>query len=199
MKRLAVALAAIVALVLPSAAPAAVWNIDPAHTNVAFKIRHLTIANVKGTFAKFSGTVDIDDQDITKSRIDVTIDTASIGTNVQKRDDHLRSADFFDVATYPTMTFVSRKIVSAGQDKLTVTGELTLRGVTREVVLDVEGLSPEVKDPWGGVRRGASASARINRKDFGVSWNEVLEGGGLAVGEDVAISLEVELVKDQKK
>ena len=199
MERLAVAAVAIVALLLPSTAPAAVWNIDPAHTSVAFKIRHLTISNVKGNFAKFSGTVDIDDRDITKSRIDVTIDTASIGTNVQKRDDHLRSADFFDVATYPTMTFVSRKIVPAGQDKLTVTGELTLRGVTREVVLDVEGLSQEVKDPWGGVRRGASASARINRKDFGVSWNEVLEGGGLAVGEDVAISLEVELVKDQKK
>ena len=199
MKRLAVALAAIVVLVLPSAAPAAVWNIDPAHTNVAFKIRHLTISNVKGNFGKFSGTVDIDDKDITKSRIDVTIDTASIGTNVQKRDDHLRTADFFDVATYPTMTFVSRTIVPAGQDKLTVTGDLTLRWVTRELVLDVEGLSQEVKDPWGGIRRGASASAKINRKDFGVAWNEVLEGGGLAVGEEVAISLEVELVKAQPK
>ena len=199
MKRLAVAFAAILALSIPCTAPAAVWNIDPAHTNVAFKIRHLTISNVKGNFVKFSGTVDIDDKDVTKSRIDVTIETASIGTNVQKRDDHLRSADFFDIATYPTMTFVSRKILPAGQDKLTVTGDLTLRGVTREVVLEVEGLSQEVRDPWGGVRRGASASAKINRKDFGLAWNEELEGGGLAVGEEVAISLEVELVKVQPK
>jgi len=199
MKRLAAAVAAIVALVLPSVAPAAIWNIDPDHSNVAFKIRHLMVSNVKGSFSKFSGTVEIDEQDLAKSRIAVTIETSSIGTNVQKRDDHLRSADFFDVSKYPTMTFVSRKIAPAGQDRLTVTGDLTLHGVTREVSLDVEGLSPEGKDPWGGVRRGAAASAKISRKDFGLAWNQVLETGGLAVGEEVAISLEVELVKVQPK
>ena len=199
MKSLTAAIAVLVALALPSAAPAAVWNIDPDHSSVAFTIRHLMVSNVKGTFAKFSGTVEIDEQNVAKSRIAVTIDTSSIGTNVQKRDDHLRSADFFDVAKYPTMTYVSHTIAPAGQDRLTVTGDLTMHGVTREVVLAVEGLSPEGKDPWGGIRRGATASARINRKDFGLAWNQLLETGGVAVGEEVAIALEVELVKVQSK
>lgn len=131
-------------------ASAAVWNIDPEHSNVGFIVRHMMVSNVKGNFGKYSGTVDIDEQDITRSKVSVTIDTASINTNVQKRDEDLRSANFFDVAKYPTMTFVSKKVAKAGSDKLTVTGDLTLHGVTHEVVLDVEGPSPEGKDPLRG-------------------------------------------------
>jgi len=125
----------------------------------------------------------------------VTIDTASINTNVKKRDDHLRSADFFDVTKYPAMTFVSKKVVRSGKDTLKVTGDLTLHGVTKEVVLAVEGPSRESKDPWGNIRRGATATTTINRKDFGLNWNKALETGGVLVGEEITINLEVELIK----
>lgn len=195
MKRIIAALGAIIALSLPALALAATWNIDPEHSHVGFKVRHLMVSNVKGHFEKFSGTVDIDDKDITGSKVSVTIDTSSINTNVQKRDDHLRSADFFDVAKYPAMTFVSKKVVKAGKDRLKVTGDLTLHGVTRQVVLDVEGPSQETRDPWGNIRRGATATTKINRKDFGLNWNKALETGGVVVGDDVFITLEVEMIK----
>jgi len=162
-------------------------------------VRHQMVSNVKGSFDKYTGTVDINDKDITKSKVEVSIDTNSINTNVQKRDEHLRSADFFDVANFPTMTFVSKKVVKAGKDKLKVTGYLTLHGVTKEVVLDVEGPSKESRDPMGKTRSGATASTKINRKDFGLVWNKVLETGGVAVGEEVAISLEIEMIKAQQK
>ena len=187
------------ALVLTAQAQATTWNIDPDHSSVGFKVRHLMVSNVKGNFEKHTGTVEINDKDITKSKVAITIDTASINTNVPKRDEHLRSADFFDVARYPAMTFVSKKVARIGQDGLKVTGDLTIRGVTREVVLDVEGLSGESKDPWGNIRRGASASAKISRKDFGLTWNKALETGGVAVGDDVNIVLEVEMVKQKSK
>jgi polyisoprenoid-binding protein YceI len=199
MKRTITSLITIIALALPAIASAAAWNIDQDHTNIGFKVGHMMVSNVKGSFLKFSGTVELNDQDITKSKVAVTIDTASINTNVQKRDEHLRSADFFDVVKYPTMTFVSKKVAKAGNDKLTVTGDLTLHGVTREVVLAVEGPSQESKDPWGNIRRGATASAKINRKDFGLTWNQALETGGILVGEEVAIVLEIEMVKTQAK
>lgn len=195
MKRLLVSISSIIALALPALASATTWNIDPDHSNVGFKVRHLMVSNVKGSFEKNSGVVDINDKDITKSKVEVTIDTASINTNVQKRDEHLRSAEFFDVATYPSMTFVSKKVVKAGKDKLKVTGDLTLHGITREVVLDVEGPSRESKDPWGNMRRGATAVTKINRKDFGLTWNKALETGGVAVGEEIVISLEIEMIK----
>lgn len=195
MKRIITALSTIIALSLPALALAATWTIDPEHSYVGFKVRHLMVSNVKGHFEKFSGTVDIDDKDITRSKVAVTIDTNSINTNVQKRDDHLRSADFFDVARYPAMTFVSKKVEKAGKDTLKVTGDLTLHGVTRQVVLDVEGLSQETRDPWGNIRRGATATTKINRKDFGLNWNKALETGGVVVGDDVFISLEVEMIK----
>lgn len=195
MKRLLASITTIIFLSLPALASAATWNIDPDHSSIGFKIRHLMVSNVKGHFDKYSGVVDIDDKDITKSKAEVTIDTASINTNVQKRDDHLRSADFFDVATYPTMKFVSKKVAAAGKDKLKVTGDLTLHGITREVVLDVEGPTAEVKDPWGNIRRGAVATTKINRKDFGVVWNKALEAGGVVVGDEVNITLEVEMIK----
>ena len=195
MKRLLASIATIIALALPALASATVWNIDPDHSNVGFKVRHLMVSNVRGNFEKHSGVVDINDKDITKSKVQVTIQTASINTNVQKRDEHLRSADFFDVAKYPTMTFVSKKVVKAGDGKLKVTGNLTLHGVTKEVVLDVEGPSAESKDPWGNIRSGASASTKINRKDFGLTWNKGLETGGVLVGDEVAINLDIEMIK----
>jgi polyisoprenoid-binding protein YceI len=195
MKRIIASISTIIALSLPALAAATTWNIDPDHTNIGFKVRHLMVSNVRGSFAKHSGVVDIDDKDITKSKVEVTIDTASINTNVQKRDEHLRSADFFDVAKYPTMTFVSRKVVKAGKDNLKVTGDLTLHGITREVVLDVEGPTMESKDPWGNIRRGAVASTKINRKDFGLTWNKTLETGGVVVGDEVTINLEIEMIK----
>jgi len=195
MKRLLAFFSTIVALSLPALAFATAWNIDPEHSNVGFKVRHLMVSNVKGSFEKVSGTVDINDKDITKSKVDVTIETASINTNVAKRDEHLRSPDFFDVAKFPTMTFTSKKVVKAGKDKLKVTGDLTLHGVTKEVVLDVEGPAKESKDPWGNFRRGATANTKINRKDFGLTWNKALETGGVAVGEEVFITLEIELIK----
>src|SRR5512134_3221429 len=166
MKRLIKLIAVVVTLAIPAFASASTWNIDPDHSNVGFKVRHLMVANVKGSFDRHSGTVDINDRDITKSKVDVTIDTTSINTNVQKRDEHLRSADFFDVATYPTMTFVSKKVAKAGKERLKVTGDLTLHGVTRQVVLDVEPISKESKDPWGNIRRGTTATTKIDRKDF---------------------------------
>ena|ERR1039457_6987988 len=195
MKRISIILLAVIALVLPTFASAASWKIDPDHSNIGFKVRHLMVSNVKGVFEKHSGTIDINDKDITNSRVEVTIDTNSINTNVQKRDTHLRSADFFDVARYPAMTFISRKVAKAGKDRLLITGDLTLHGVTREVVLDVEGPSQESKDPSGNIRRGATASTKINRKDFGLVYNSVLETGGVAIGEEVTISLEIEMIR----
>lgn len=197
MKRIIASVAAVVALTLPLAASASTWSIDPDHSNIGFKVRHLMVSNVKGSFEKHSGVVDLNDKDITKSKIEIVIDTNSINTNVQKRDEHLRSADFFNVAKYPTMTFVSKKIVRAGKDKLKVTGDLTLHGVTRQVVLDVDALSKESKDPWGNIRRGTTATTTINRKDYGLVWNAALETGGVAVGEEVLITLEIEMIKKQ--
>lgn len=195
MKKIIISISTIIALALPTFALATTWTIDPDHSNIGFKVRHLMVSNVKGSFEKHTGTVEINDKDITKSKVEVSIDTSSINTNVQKRDEHLRSADFFDVAKYPAMTFVSKKVVKNGKDKLKVTGDLTLHGVTKAVVLDVEGLSQESKDPWGNIRKGATASTKINRKDFGLVWNAALETGGVAVGEEVTITLEVEMIK----
>jgi polyisoprenoid-binding protein YceI len=195
MKRIMLSIAATAILALPAAGKAATWNIDPDHSSVAFKVRHMMVSNVKGEFGKFKGMLVLDDQDLSRSRVDVTIDCASVNTGVVKRDDDLRSDHFLDVAHYPTMTFVSRKVAKAGNGKLLVTGDLTLHGVTREVVLDVEGPSGEAKDPWGNFRRGASATAQISRKDFGLTWNKAIETGGVMVGDEVAISIEIEMVK----
>lgn len=193
--RLAGAVTAVFLLMAPTLVMAAAWNIDPDHSAVEFKVRHLMVSNVKGSFGKVSGVVIVDEKDITKSKVTATIDTTSIDTGVVKRDDHLKSADFLEVAKYPTMTFVSTNIAKNGSGKLKVTGDLTLHGVTRPVVLDVEGPSQEIKDPMGNLRTGASATAKINRKDFGLTWNKMLEAGGVAVGDEVIINIEVELIK----
>jgi len=183
------------ALLAPLHVFAATYNIDPAHSTIGFKVKHLMITNVKGVFEKFKGTVTIDEKDITKSKVDVTIEMASIDTNIVKRDDHLRSPDFFDVAKFPTMTFVSTKVDKVGADGLKVTGNLTIKGVTRQVVLNVEGPTGEVKSPQGDVKRGASATTTINRQDFGVSWSKKLDGGGVVVADDVYISIDTELTR----
>jgi len=195
MKKIIASISTIIALSLPAFAFASTWTIDPDHSNIGFKVKHLMVANVKGSFEKHTGTVEINDKDITKSKVEVSIDTNSINTNVQKRDEHLRSADFFDVAKYPTMTFVSKKVAKAGKDRLKVTGDLTLHGVTREVVLDVEPISKESKDPWGNIRRGTTATTKIDRKDFGLAWNKGLETGGVLVGDEITITLEIEMIR----
>ncbi len=171
------------------------WEIDPTHSVVAFSVKHMMVSNVRGEFTKYAGTLEGTGNDVTTARINVTIDAASVNTREPKRDEHLKSPDFFDVAKFPTLTFVSRKVERAGEGKLRVTGDLTIRGVTKQVVLDVEGPTPEVKDPWGGVRVGAHATTTINRKDFGLLWNKALEAGGVLVGDDVTVTLDVELVK----
>lgn len=186
-------------LVMPGMALASAWNIDPVHSHIGFKVRHLMVSNVKGSFDRYTATIDLDEQELTRSRVAVTIDTASINTAHQKRDEHLRSEDFFDVARYPTMTYVAKSITNTGDGHFKVTGDLTLRGATREVVLDVEGLTQEIRDPWGNLRRGATATATINRKDFGLVWNKAMETGGVVVGDEVAITLEIELIRDQGK
>lgn len=180
---------------LPSLGLASTWNIDPEHSHVGFKVRHLMVSNVKGSFGKVQGVVHVDDKDFTRSKVTATIDTASIDTGVKKRDDHLRSPDFLDTAKYPAMTFVSKKIETNGTGKFRIIGDLTLRGVTKAVVLDVEGPTAEGKDFKGNTVRGASATTKIDRKEFGIVWNKAIEAGGVAVGNDVDVSIEVELVK----
>jgi len=182
-------------MTLPVVVHAATWEIDPSHASVEFRVRHLMVAWVKGAFPDVSGTVDIDEADLTKSKVSVTIGTASIDTNNVKRDEHLRSADFFNAASYPAMTFVSKKIVAEGGQLRQVIGDLTIRGTTREVTLSVDELTPAIKDPWGNTRRGASASAGINRQDFGLTWNKAMETGGVVVGDEVKIALDVELIR----
>ncbi len=170
------------------------WTIDPAHTAVEFAVRHMMITTVKGQFATVSGTLVLDEQDITRSKVDVEIDTSSIDTREPKRDAHLRSADFFEVETYPQITFVSRRVERAG-DMLKVTGDLTIRGTTREIVLDVEDLGRVGKDPWGGERAAFNATGKLNRLDYGLKWNQALEAGGVLVSEDVKLSVDAQLVR----
>jgi len=198
-KNITKAMLTVAIMALPAMATATSWNIDADHSNVGFSVSHLMVSKVKGNFNKYTGVVDINDKDITKSKVDVTIDASSINTNVQKRDEHLKSPDFFDVAKYPTVTFVSKKWTRASKGALKVTGDLTIHGITKPVVLNVAPFSKESKDPWGNLRRGTSASTTINRKDYGLVWNQALETGGVAVGEEVNISLDVEMIKSQPK
>jgi len=195
MKRMLGIFTLIIALTIPTLVLASTWTIDPDHSTVGFKIRHLMVSNVNGRFQTYNGTINVNDEDLSKSKVDVSIDAASINTNVQKRDDHLRSPDFFDVAKYPKITFVSKSISKGALDHLQVKGDLTIHGVTKEVVLDVEGPTMESKDPWGNIRKGATATTKINRKDFGLLWNAALETGGVLVGDEVNITLEVEMIK----
>ncbi len=193
-RRLVLLLTALAAPAL-SLAASSTWTFDPAHTHSAFTIRHLVITNVRGEFSKTTGTVVLDDQDITRSTVEATIDVGTIDTRVADRDTHLKSADFFDAAKYPTMTFKSTKVQKAGKGKLKVTGNLTIKDVTRPVVLEVEGPTAEIKGPMGESRRGLAARTTINRRDFGLNWSKAVEAGPV-VGDQVKIEIEGELVKE---
>lgn len=195
MKLLCRLIVAAALLAIPVLAGAATWQIDPAHATVEFRVKHLMVAWVKGSFPDVAGTVDIDEADLSKSKASVTIASASIDTNHAKRDEHLRSADFLDTANFPTMTFVADKIVAESGQLRQVTGNLTIRGTTRQVTLTVNELTPAIQDPWGKTRRGVSATTEINRKDFGLTWNKALEAGGVVVGDEVRISLDIELIR----
>jgi polyisoprenoid-binding protein YceI len=171
------------------------WNIDPAHSVAEFKVKHMMISNVKGQFAKITGVLTLDESDLTDSRVEALIEAASIETRDAQRDAHLKSADFFDVEKFTTLSFKSTHISHGRDGELAVEGDLTIRGVTRKVVFSVEGPTPPVKDPWGNTRVAVSAATKINRKDFGLTWNTALETGGILVGDEVTITLDVEFVK----
>lgn len=196
MKKLwiAAALAAFLSVCAMAQGPT-VWQIDPAHANAQFVVRHLGISNVQGQFTKITGRAEIDDKDPTKSSVTATIDVNSIDTRVAARDADLKSPNFFDAAKYPTMTFQSNKITAIGDGRLQMTGNLTIHGVTRPATFDVENLTPPIQDPWGGVRRGVTATTKINRQDFGLTYDKKSTAGELLIGDQVTITLDVELVK----
>jgi polyisoprenoid-binding protein YceI len=173
--------------------PTGTWTVDPAHSSIEFRVKHMMISTVRGRFGEFEGTIEAA-PDYHDSKVRGTIEAASIDTNEPRRDEHLRSADFFDVETFPSITFRSARIADATGDRFKLIGDLTIHGVTREVTLDVtaEGRG---KDPWGGERAGFSAATKIKRSEFGLTWNQALETGGFVVGDDIKISLDVEVVK----
>jgi polyisoprenoid-binding protein YceI len=170
------------------------WKVDKAHSSAEFKVKHMMISNVKGHFSGIDGALDLDEGDVMKSHVTASIDAGSVTTRDEQRDAHLRSADFFDVEKFPTLSFKSRR-VSGSDGELQVTGDLTIHGVTRPAVFTVEGPTPPAKDPWGNTRIGLSATTKINRKDFGLAWNAVLETGGILVGDDVSITLDIQFIK----
>lgn len=180
----------------PSAAEEpVVWELDTTHSTIGFSVRHMMVTTVRGTFNTFSGTVTTAGEDVTAARVSVSIDTASVDTRESRRDQHLRSGDFFEVEAHPTMTFTSTRIERTGSDGLRIEGDLALRGVTRPVVLNVNELTPAITDPGGNQRVGASATARIKRSEFGLTWNRAMEAGGVVVGDDVTIQLDVQLIR----
>jgi polyisoprenoid-binding protein YceI len=182
-------------LAAPALTSASTWTIDPAHTDAQFAVRHLVISTVRGQLGKVTGVVNLDDSDITKSSVQASIDATGIDTREPKRDEHLRSPDFLDVAKYPTITFTSKKVEKVSDDTYKVTGDLTIRGLTKEAVLTVQGSPKPLTDPMGNVKMGGVATTRINRQDFGVSWSKSLDGGGLVVGNDVDVTIDVEVAK----
>jgi polyisoprenoid-binding protein YceI len=187
--------AAIFCLAAPGTLHAGPWEFDPAHTGVHFKVRHLMISSVRGEFEKVFGKIVYDEADVTKSTADITIDAASVNTRVAKRDEDLRGPNFLDVMKYPTIVFKSKGVEKTGDGTLKMTGDLTIRGVTKEVVLTVDGPTPAIKDPGGNFRVGGQATTKINRKDFGLVWNKTLETGGVVVGDEVEITIDVEIYK----
>jgi polyisoprenoid-binding protein YceI len=170
------------------------WTIDPAHTVAEFKVKHMMISNVKGQFAKVTGGLTLDESDLTKSHVEATIEASSLETRDAQRDGHLKSEDFLHVDKFPTLSFKSTSITDRNGER-TVEGDLTIRGVTRKVRFAVEGPTPAAKDPWGNTRIAVSATTKINRKDFGLTWNTALETGGVLVGDEVTITLDAEFVK----
>jgi len=188
---IAIAMLLSLCLIPPAKAATSTWQIDPAHTAAQFAVKHLMTSTVRGQFKGVTGTVVWDDQDVTRSSVNVTIDATTIDTGTAPRDADLRSANYFDVAKYPTLTFKSTKIEQAGSGKLKVTGDLTIHGVTKSVVLEVDGPSAVIKDPWGNARSAIAATTKVNRQDFGVS------GGAGAVGDDISITIDMEMIKQK--
>jgi len=174
---------------LPCLAQTTAWQVDSAHTNSQFAVKHLGISTVRGQFTKTTGQIQLDEKDITKSQVEVTVDTTTIDTRVAARDNDVKGPNYLDVAQFPTMTFKSRSAASAGDGKLKLTGDLTLHGVTKEVTFDVDGPTAAITDPWKNLRRGASATTTINRHDFGIN------GGGPAVGDNVTITIDLEFIR----
>jgi polyisoprenoid-binding protein YceI len=181
-------------LVVPQTATTT-WNLDPVHSVAEFKVKHMMISNVKGQFTGIKGMLTLDEANVIDSYVEASIEAASINTRDPQRDAHLKSADFFDVDKFPSLSFKSTRVSRAGDGELAVTGNLTIHGITRNVVFTVEGPTPPAKDPWGNTRLGLSASTKINRKDFGLTWNAALETGGILLGDEVTITLDVQFVK----
>jgi polyisoprenoid-binding protein YceI len=182
---------------LVSAAPASAseWAVDGSHSSADFTVRHMMVTDVRGSFRKVEGVVNLDDKDPTKTSVAIELDVASIDTRDPKRDEHLKSPDFFDAAANPKIMFKSTQIKKAGKNKYKVTGDLTMRGVTKSQTFDVVGPTAPIKNPWGMVVRGASVSGKVNRKDFNVNWNKTLDAGGVVVGDEVKIQVDLELVE----
>jgi polyisoprenoid-binding protein YceI len=193
-QRIAIVSAIVLLPSFSTLAQTSTWNIDPAHSTAQFTVRHLAISNVTGNFTKVTGSVVLNEKDITQSQVSAGIDVSSVDTRVEARDKDLKSPHFFDVEKYPTIEFKSKRIVSAG-GKLQVIGDLTIHGTTREVTLDVDGPTPELSDPWGNSRRGISATTTINRKDFNLVYNNLLKTGEAVVGDNVKIQIDAEMVK----
>ena len=195
--RILVVLGAALLLSANAAAAGTTWQIDPRHSSAQFAVRHLAISTVRGEFHKVNGTIVVDDKDISKSTVDVTIDTTTVDTREPDRDKHLKSPDFFDVEKFPTVTFTSTSVTRAADGKLQMTGDLTMHGVTKSVTLDVKGPSPATKNPMGMMMVGFSASGKVNRKDFGLTWNKTLDGGGVLVSDEVTLAISAEFQAPQ--
>jgi polyisoprenoid-binding protein YceI len=180
---------------VPGLAQVSTWEVDSSHSGAHFSVRHMMIATVRGEFRKVTGTIQMDEKDISKSSVEAVIDATTIDTREERRDNDLRSANFFDVAKFPTITFKSKSVTRLGEGKFKVAGDLTMHGVTKEVILDVEGLNAQVNDPRRGPKMGASATTQIKRSEFGLTWNRVVETGGVAVSDEVAIIIDLEFVK----
>jgi polyisoprenoid-binding protein YceI len=192
--RIAIASAIALLASLSALAQTSTWNIDPAHSTAQFTVRHLAISNVTGNFTRVTGSAVLNEKDITQSQVSASIDVSSVDTRVEARNKDLKSPNFFDVERYPTIEFKSKRIVS-GDGKLQVIGDLTIHGTTREVTLDVDGPTPELSDPWGNSRRGFSATTTINRRDFNLTYNNLLKTGEAVVGDNVKIQIDAEMVK----
>jgi polyisoprenoid-binding protein YceI len=190
--RIAVTAGLAAALSLPAAAATTTWQIDPAHSSAQFAVKHLMISTVRGAFTSVNGSIQLDDKDITKSSVEVTIDVNSVDTRVPDRDKDLKSDHFFDAEHFPTITFKSKKVEQVSPSKLKITGDLTIRGATKEVVLDVDGPSAPIKDPWGNQRIGVNASSKVTRQDFGITY-----GPGM-IGDEISITIDAEMIPAKK-
>jgi len=190
--------AAVLVVVAASAAQAQTWTIDTSHSGAHFAVRHMMVSTVRGDMGKVTGTVTFDGTNLAAATVDATIDVTGISTRDEKRDAHLKSADFFDVATYPTMTFKSKKVVPNADGSFKLIGDLTMHGVTKEVTLDVEAMRPVVKMA-NGSRTGTTATTKINRQDFGVKWSRTMDGGGVVVGDEVSVTIDLELIQQAAK